>query len=50
MISRVDPQIFRGAMSHNMILSLDLSDSLLAAVGAHKTLISCTNMSSKCIK
>jgi hypothetical protein len=30
-ISRVDPQIFRGAMSHSMTLSLDLSDRLLAA-------------------
>jgi hypothetical protein len=30
-ISRVDPQIFRGVMSHNMSLSLDLSDHLLAA-------------------
>jgi hypothetical protein len=30
-ISRVDLQIFRGAVSHNMSLSLDLSDRLLAA-------------------
>jgi hypothetical protein len=30
-ISQGDPQIFRGAMSHNMSLSLDLSDHLLAA-------------------
>jgi hypothetical protein len=30
-ISRVDPQIFRGAMSHSTSLSLDLSILLLAA-------------------
>jgi predicted nucleic acid-binding protein len=30
-ISRVDPQIFRGAMAHIMSLSLDMSDRLLAA-------------------
>jgi hypothetical protein len=30
-ISPVDPQILRGAMSHSMCLSLDLSDLLLAA-------------------
>jgi hypothetical protein len=30
-ISQVDPQIFRGAMTHNMSLSLDLSDCQLAA-------------------
>jgi hypothetical protein len=30
-ISRVDPQIFRGAMSQRTSLSLDLSDPLLAA-------------------
>jgi hypothetical protein len=30
-ISQVDPQIFRGVMSHSMSLSLDLSDHLLAA-------------------
>jgi hypothetical protein len=30
-ISRVDPQIFRGAISHSTSLSLDLSDHLLAA-------------------
>jgi hypothetical protein len=30
-ISRKDPQIFRGAMSHSMSLSLNLSDHLLAA-------------------
>jgi hypothetical protein len=30
-ISLVDLQIFRGAMSHSMSLSLDLSDCLLAA-------------------
>jgi hypothetical protein len=30
-ISRVGPQIFRGAMSHIMSLPLDLSDHLLAA-------------------
>jgi hypothetical protein len=30
-ISRVDLQIFRGAMSHSTSLSLDLSDRLLAA-------------------
>jgi hypothetical protein len=30
-ISRVDPQIFIGAVSHNMILSLDLSSRLLIA-------------------
>jgi hypothetical protein len=29
-ISRVDPQIFRGAMYHSMSLSPDLSDRLLA--------------------
>jgi hypothetical protein len=30
MISQVDPYIFRGAMSHSTILSLDPSDRLLA--------------------
>jgi hypothetical protein len=30
-ISRVDPQIFSGAMSHNTSLLLDLSDCLLVA-------------------
>jgi hypothetical protein len=30
-ISRVDPKIFRGAMSHNTGLSLDLSNCLLVA-------------------
>jgi hypothetical protein len=30
-ISRVDPPIFRGAMSHSTSLSLDLNDGLLAA-------------------
>jgi hypothetical protein len=31
MISQVDPYIFRGAMPHSPILSLGLSDRLLAA-------------------
>jgi hypothetical protein len=30
-ISRVDPEIFRGAMSHSTSVSLDLSDRLLVA-------------------
>jgi hypothetical protein len=30
-ISRVDPQIFKGVMSHSIGLSLNMSDHLLAA-------------------